>query len=84
MTALRSGAERRNCSFPQVRARGSMTAWPTSVWRWERVAGDGGWPQPNQRLQLAGAQHPGLRPALSTRGRQRTVEFGMRGHYARS
>ena len=84
VTSLRSGAERRNRSFPQVRARGSMAAWPTSAWRWERVTGDGCWPQPNQRLQVTGARRPGLRPVRSAGGGQRTIEFGMRGHSARS
>ena len=82
VTVLRSGAERRTRSFPQVRARGSRAAWPTSVWRWERVAGDPCWPQPNPRLQLAGATRAGLRPGLFTDGDQGNVEFGSRGHFA--
>jgi len=35
-------------------------------------------------LQLAGAERPGLRPVLSAGGGQRTIEFGTRGHVARS
>jgi len=38
--------------------------------------------RPNQRLQLAGAKRPRLRPARSAGGGQRTVEFGMRRHSA--
>ena len=33
---------------------------------------------PNKRLQLAGAERPGLRPVLSAGGGQRNVEFGTR------
>ena len=40
--------------------------------------------RPNKRLQLTGAERPGLRPLLSAGGGQRTVEFGARGHSARS
>ena len=36
-------------------------------------------PLPNQRLQLAGAKRPGLRPALPAAGDQRNVEFGSAG-----
>ena len=39
---------------------------------------------PNKRLQLSGAERPGLRPARSAGGGQRNVEFGMHGHCARS
>jgi hypothetical protein len=41
------------------------------------------WP-PNPRLQLAGAGRPGSSPGLIAGGGQRTVEFGRRGHAARS
>ena len=39
---------------------------------------------PNKRLQLAGAARLELRSGLIAAGDQRTVEFGMRGHSARS
>ena len=40
--------------------------------------------RPNKRLQLAGAGAPGSARVLSADGGQRTIEFGTRGHSARS
>ena len=35
--------------------------------------------RPNQRMQLSGALRPGLRPARSAGGGERTIEFGSAG-----
>jgi hypothetical protein len=35
-------------------------------------------------MQLAGAKRSGLRPVLAAGAGQRTIEFGMCGHFARS
>ena len=40
--------------------------------------------RPNKRMQLPGAARPGSARVLSAGGGQRSIEFGMRGYFARS